>query len=133
MGRNLFVYGTLMSGAGHQMGQRLSQESRLIGAGVLEGQLFDLGEYPGLVEGGSAGGLVHGEVYELTTPGPTLIWLDEYEEILPVQERCSEYERVERRVQLASGSEVTAWVYVYRASVAGARLIDSGRWADSAR
>lgn len=128
MGRNLFVYGTLMSAAGHQMGQRLLAESQLIGPGVLEGQLFDLGEYPALVEGGPAGGLVHGEVLELSNPAATLVWLDEYEGILPGRESGNEYERVERRVQLASGGEATAWVYVYRATITGARLIENGRW-----
>jgi gamma-glutamylcyclotransferase (GGCT)/AIG2-like uncharacterized protein YtfP len=81
-----------------------------------------------LIEGGPAGGLVHGEVLELSNPAATLVWLDEYEGIVQGQESGNEYERVQRRVQLASGGEVTAWVYVYRATVAGARLIDNGRW-----
>ncbi len=133
MGRNLFVYGTLMSSARHPMGQRLLRESRLIGLGVIEGQLFDLGDYPGLIEGGPGGGLVHGEVHELIQPAATLAWLDAYEDIVPGCKSASEYERVERRIQLAAGGEVTAWVYIYRASVAGARLIESGRWRDIGR
>jgi gamma-glutamylcyclotransferase (GGCT)/AIG2-like uncharacterized protein YtfP len=119
--RNLFVYGTLMPHIGHPMGQRLAGESRTVGQGVIEGRLLDLGAYPALIETGPGEGLVYGEVHELTDPASSLSWLDDYE--------GDEYERVERRIMLRDGSEVTAWVYVYRESPSHYPPIESGRWS----
>lgn len=125
MVQHLFVYGTLMSGAGHPMGARLGREGRLVGAATIKGRLYDLGEYPALVGAGHGDNDVHGEAYVLTSPA-LFDWLDAYEGIVPGRE-C-EYERVERTIRLEDGRELTAWVYLYRAPVSGRRLIESGRW-----
>lgn len=122
----LFVYGTLMAATHHPMAQRLARESRLVGAATIRGWLYDLGSYPALVQAGEGDGEVHGEVRSLSRPAASLQWLDAYEGIVPGRE-C-DYERVERRVRLENGSELTAWVYLYRAPVTGRRLIESGSW-----
>ncbi len=83
MNPHLFVYGTLLSTAGHPMGDRLRREARLIGEASIEGQLFSLGKYPGLVEAAGSGARVHGEVYALNAPAASLAWLDAYEGIVP--------------------------------------------------
>jgi gamma-glutamylcyclotransferase (GGCT)/AIG2-like uncharacterized protein YtfP len=132
MNPNLFVYGTLLSVAGHPMGQRLSSEARLVGAASIAGRLYRLGWYPGLVEAnasaGAGGALVHGEVYALDDPARSLVWLDAYESIVPGDEANSEYARVERAVRLASGQEATAWVYLFQRDVAGLEFVADGRW-----
>jgi gamma-glutamylcyclotransferase (GGCT)/AIG2-like uncharacterized protein YtfP len=125
---HLFVYGTLLSTAGHPMGARLRREARLIGAASMQGRLYRLGRYPGLVEAAQAGARVHGEVYALNTPAAALRWLDAYEGILPGDQDQNDYKRVERPVQLASGEEIIAWVYVYHKPVAALSLIPDGRW-----
>ena len=128
MNPQLFVYGTLLSGAQHPMGARLGRESRLLGAASIAGcRLYSLGRYPGLVETTDAGGLVHGEVYALNSPTVSLKWLDAYERISP-DNTDNDYERCERMVSLASGGELRAWVYLYRASIEGFPLIADGRW-----
>lgn len=128
MAQHLFVYGTLMSGAGHRMGARLGRESRLVGPGVIKGRLFDLGSYPALVETGPADGDVYGEVYALADPAASFRWLDAYEGIVPGREAQCDYARAERLVRLEDGGELTAWVYIYRAPVSGRRAIESGSW-----
>ena len=50
MNPHLFVYGTLLSTAGHPMGVRLRREARLIGAASIQGRLYRVSWYPGLVE-----------------------------------------------------------------------------------
>ena len=40
MNPHLFVYGTLLSAAGHPMGARLRREARLIGAAIDPGRLY---------------------------------------------------------------------------------------------
>ena len=85
----------------------------------MPGRLYRVGWYPGLVEAAAGGARVHGEVYALADPAATLAWLDDYELIVPGKEASNEYVRVERAVQLASGQEVSAWVYLYQRDVAG--------------
>ena len=128
MNPHLFVYGTLLSTAGHPNGARLQREARLIGEASIPGRLYRIEHYPGLVEGSDPHARVHGEVYALSDPANALKWLDAYEGITLGKEDQSEYERVERPVRLASGEPVTAWVYLYRKDVAPFRLIADGRW-----
>jgi gamma-glutamylcyclotransferase (GGCT)/AIG2-like uncharacterized protein YtfP len=128
MNPHLFVYGTLLSGAGHSKGARLAREGLLIGEATIQGcRLYSLGPYPGLVETADATGLVHGEIYALNNSATSLRWLDAYEGIVPANPQ-NQYERVERKVGLASGEEIMAWVYLYRRDVRRFRLIPDGRW-----
>ena len=126
--QNLFVYGTLMSHAGHPMGARLARESRLIGHGMLPGKLLDLGSYPALVEPGAGGELVYGEVRALNTPATSLRWLDDYERVIPGREAQSDYARLTRMVRLEAGGEVEAWVYVFQARLVRPSFIADGHW-----
>jgi gamma-glutamylcyclotransferase (GGCT)/AIG2-like uncharacterized protein YtfP len=128
MNSHLFVYGTLLSRAGHPMGARLRREARLIGEACTPGRLYRIAHYPGLVETPDPGHLVHGELYALGTPAVTLKWLDAYEGLVPGNPALSQYERVERRVELAAGGVATAWVYVYRQSVRLRPEVPGGRW-----
>ena len=72
MNPNLFVYGSLMSSSHHPMGDRLRREARLLGDATIEGSLYRISWYPGLVAGGQSGERVHGEVYALATPARAL-------------------------------------------------------------
>jgi gamma-glutamylcyclotransferase (GGCT)/AIG2-like uncharacterized protein YtfP len=124
----LFVYGTLLSGIHHAMGARLRGEARLVEAATIQGRLYSLGRYPGLVESPDRQYAVHGEVYDLRAPAASLQWLDAYEGIAPGRPDTSPYQRVERPVRLASGETVTAWVYLYRKSVGMRPEVPGGRW-----
>lgn len=127
MNAHLFVYGTLLSTAGHPMGARLAREARLIGEASVQGHLYSLGRYPGLVEVTELESRVHGELFELNSPAASLAWLDAYERISP-DGADSDYERCQRKARLTSGEELAAWVYLYRASVRGMTPIPDGRW-----
>ena len=127
MNPHLFVYGTLLSTAGHPNGARLQREARLVGEASMPGRLYRIERYPGLVEDSDPGQRVHGEVYALNDPAQALQWLDAYEGIQPGAHDRNEYERVERPVRLASGEQLTAWVYLYRNDIAPFRLIRDGR------
>jgi gamma-glutamylcyclotransferase (GGCT)/AIG2-like uncharacterized protein YtfP len=129
---HLFVYGTLMSTAsgafGKAMRERLQREAQLVGPAAIQGRLYDLGRYPALVDSDDPADLVHGELFALREPGRSFAWLDRYEGILPGQHGHNGYQRVERPVRLASGEQITAWVYLYRKSIVRAARIASGRW-----
>jgi gamma-glutamylcyclotransferase (GGCT)/AIG2-like uncharacterized protein YtfP len=125
---HLFVYGSLLSRAGHAMGARLQREARLLGEASLPGRLYKVSWYPALVWDEGAATRVHGEVYTLDKPAEALAWLDAYEGIGRADGRPEEYERGECVARLASGEDITAWVYLYRASVDGLATISDGRW-----
>jgi gamma-glutamylcyclotransferase (GGCT)/AIG2-like uncharacterized protein YtfP len=129
MNPHLFVYGTLLSGAGHPKGAQLARDARLVGeAAIRHCRLYSLGRYPGLVEAADAPGLVHGEVFALNSPATSLEWLDAYEGIVPGNLDQNRYERVQRPVDLATGVTIAAWVYLYRGDVQRLRAIPEGRW-----
>jgi gamma-glutamylcyclotransferase (GGCT)/AIG2-like uncharacterized protein YtfP len=104
----LFVYGTLRKDIGNSRFHVLAREARevtFVGHARIQGRLFDLGTYPGLVLSDDPGARVRGEVYALSNPQEILSRLDDYE--------GSEFERVERDVVLDSGASGKAWVYIY--------------------
>jgi gamma-glutamylcyclotransferase (GGCT)/AIG2-like uncharacterized protein YtfP len=122
----LFVYGTLMNGM--EANELLGREgARFVGRGAMPGALYDLGEYPAVVKNDDRGGMVHGELYELTRPD-ILGNLDEYEDYRPGRSSSlfvREHVLVRR---LDNGRKVTAWTYVYnpRRSLRRAKRIESG-------
>jgi gamma-glutamylcyclotransferase (GGCT)/AIG2-like uncharacterized protein YtfP len=128
MNPNLFVYGSLLSTAGHAKGDRLRAEARLIGPASIAARLYRYSWYPVAIESADPAMRVHGEVYALADPGRSLVWLDAYEGLPAGRTIGDKYHRVERAVLLAAGSEVTAWVYLYRADVSGLAPVPDGRW-----
>src|SRR5215510_13241062 len=118
MNPHLFVYGSLMSTAGHAMGARLRAQARLLGSATITGRLYRVSWYPGAVESADPTQQVRGEVYALADPVSSLAWLDEYEGIAAGEEDAGEYRRLERTVRLADGEDLTAWVYLLQRDTA---------------
>jgi gamma-glutamylcyclotransferase (GGCT)/AIG2-like uncharacterized protein YtfP len=131
MNPNLFVYGSLLARAGHPMGERLAREARPVGEACLQGRLYRVSWYPGLVEGASRE-RVYGEVYALDDPVRTLLWLDAYEGVAEVGAQDGDYARAERTARLAYGGELRVWVYLYRGDVSGLTIVPGGRWLPTA-
>ena len=128
MNPHLFVYGSLMSTAGHRMGDRLWAEARLVGAATIQGRLYRVSWYPGAVDSADPEQRVHGEVYALGDPDHALAWLDAYEGIVPGSEELGEYRRLQRPARLATAEEIVAWVYLYQNDVAAFTPVPDGRW-----
>jgi gamma-glutamylcyclotransferase (GGCT)/AIG2-like uncharacterized protein YtfP len=130
MHKYLFVYGTLMTSAecaklGKPQRARLQREATSLGEASIRGRLHDLGRYPALVA--SHDDTAHGELFQLADPASSFRWLDDYENVVPDRE-TSEYERVLEPVWLATGEEVTAWVYRYTADLPLTSRVADGRW-----
>jgi len=132
MNPNLFVYGTLMSTAGHPMGAKLARESRLIGPASIRGRLYRVAWYPAAVDSPNAEERVYGELYALANPVASLTWLDRYEG-LSGGLQASEYVRVERIARPLGTAEIAAWVYLYQAVPDSLKRIADGRWAAAAK
>ena len=127
----LFVYGTLMGSAasdyGRDMRERLHRELRSYGVATMQGRLYDLGSYPGLIGSADPGDLVQGEVVRLADPDAVFGWLDAYEGI--VRGRAdNEYERVLSPARLQGETLVSAHVYRYVQDVSAGRWLPEGRW-----
>jgi gamma-glutamylcyclotransferase (GGCT)/AIG2-like uncharacterized protein YtfP len=134
--RHVFVYGTLRKGEQRDI-NRLRPAPRWLGQASVEGVLYDLGEYPGLVLGrepGSGQTWVKGDVYEIADELEPL--LDEIEGLLP--QPNGEYAKRQVRVHLeprlagdGNGLATPLTCLVYEATperVAGCPVIEGGDW-----
>lgn len=119
--RHVFVYGTLRKGERNDI-NHLSPAPRFVGMGTVNGRLYLVSWYPGLVL--SEEGVVGGEVYAIE---PQLERrLDEIEEIYP--QPTGEYFKRLLIVQV-DGRSIECLVYeINPQRVAGKALIGSGDW-----
>ena len=119
--RYVFVYGTLRLHQARDI-NLLEPAPIFIGCGKINGTLYDLGSYPGVLLGGSQ--WVQGEVYQVSADLERQ--LDAIEEVWPQQ--SGEYFRREVRVQCA-GQAMTCLVYEEAVSrTRGKGVIASGDW-----
>jgi gamma-glutamylcyclotransferase (GGCT)/AIG2-like uncharacterized protein YtfP len=126
------VYGTLRRLNGSDPHALLQRKANLESEGTIQGQLFNLGEYPGLVLSTDSADRVVGEVYRLDAAhiDDTLRELDEYEGMGPTSPQPHEYRREMVRVDLKNGSNVDAWAYVLNQVPRKSARIPSGDYLD---
>lgn len=122
----LFVYGTLMNKHRDKIDDVKQSEMRFLGKGKIEGELFDLGEFPGAIE--KKGNYVYGEVYELKDSIDTLRKFDKYEEFDPNNPARSLFIRKRANVKMSNGQTICASAYFYNGNTQGLRKITSGMW-----
>ena len=126
MTAHLFVYGTLMRRFRHPMHDALARGAEFVGEGCVQGRLYDLGRYPGLVLSEVAENRVFGELYRLHDDDVLRV-LDDYEGCGPGDPEPHEY--VRRMVSVRAGDRAAeAWVYVYAGPIGGLRQFVSGRY-----
>lgn len=118
----IFIYGSLRQGCERSMSMRFP-DSRFMGNATVNGSLFDLGSYPGLVSNESHSSVI-GEVYAVDDG--LLNELDEFE-------KSSNYLRKQTKVSMGGAREI-CWVYepdpeYYSFS----KLITNGDWVKYAR
>lgn len=124
----LFVYGTLRNDPSHELFHLLPHDADFIGEGYVNGRLYDLGDYPGMVLSLNSSEQVKGELYNISQSK-----LDSALDILDQFEGCGrsaslphEYRRELVNVFITTGNSITAWAYVLNKPVEGLQLIDSG-------
>lgn len=128
----LFVYGTLRRAGAAALQPTLEHTACWRGLATLQGQLYRIAWYPGLVETDDPADRVVGDLYQL--PADTALWqaLDEYEGCSAECPTPHEYQRVLCEVVLESGASCQAWVYLYQGSVEGKARIISGDFLQDA-
>ncbi|WP_428607532.1 gamma-glutamylcyclotransferase family protein [Sedimenticola sp.] len=122
----LFVYGTLLRGAGHPMHQLLLEQSDFHSSGRLQARLYRVTDYPGAVLADHSDDWVQGEIYRLHHPLRLLTQLDRYEGCSPDDPQPQEYRREVQPIRLADGATLSAWVYLYQGDTTALPLIPSG-------
>jgi gamma-glutamylcyclotransferase (GGCT)/AIG2-like uncharacterized protein YtfP len=122
------VYGSLRRGLGlPDLPAEVSSIIGDLGPCRIEGELYDLGEYPGLRLGR---GEVVGELFQVAGGHGAFALLDEYEGFDPADADGSLYLR--RLVRLLKPA-VNAWIYVYNSEPRAEARIASGDWAQHVR
>lgn len=111
----LFVYGTLRKDYGLRLMQEVGNQCVFAGHGKVKGALYDLGAYPGAVEG-MLKKEIRGDVYQVTDAGVVLPVLDGYE--------GEDYCRKKTTVMLDSGKRIEAFIYWYTGERNKALLIE---------
>ena len=112
----LFVYGTLMQPFDNPFAVLLRRHAKLIGKGVLKGQLFCQKAhtfwYP-VAAATEGNDFIKGEIYQLqaATNNFLLEQLDEYEGVDSQTRSGAEYLRLKRQIEVAGSGWVSAWVY----------------------
>lgn len=103
----VFVYGTLMKGQSNH--HRYLANSSYIGDATLSSyDIYDLGHYPGIVEGE---GRVYGELYEINS--------DDLKQMDILEDEGDLYLRKLVQVSLDNGECRDAWCYIYHHSIDG--------------
>lgn len=99
--------GTIQS----RVAQTLHANASFLGEGLVQGTLYDLGHYPGLIIE-EVDSWVKGHVFFMPDPQQLIPFLDYYEDLNLEQPELSEYRREVISVQLA-GKTLDCWAYVY--------------------
>ncbi|MGB7158639.1 MAG: gamma-glutamylcyclotransferase family protein [Tepidisphaeraceae bacterium] len=119
----LFAYGTLIPGCEPAHMSDLCARMETLGDATVRGLLYDLGRYPGVVEGD---GFVRGIV--LRVPPDAWDRLDAYEGCPVPGGGDGLFRRITTRAQLDAGGEVACWLYVYARDVDDRGAVPSGDW-----
>jgi len=104
----------------------LAQRADALGAAWIQGRLYRIAHYPGLLLSDDPAERVVGELYALREPETVLAGLDRYEGCGPGFAEPTEYVRCPHPVRLMDGSRCAAWVYLYNRPVAEAARIAGG-------
>ncbi len=127
MNDRLFVYGTLMSGLVTPIATYLKENSVFLGEALLEGVLYDIGNYPGLLPKEASNSWVRGHVFQLFNAKEMWPIVDRYEGIGPEFPTPMEYIRVEVPILLKEET-INCWVYQYNYSIEKFPIIRSGNY-----
>jgi len=123
----LFVYGSLRSGFHHPAYAYLAKYFHLIGAGTVQGSLYDMGDYPVAIPAGSEK-FITGELYAINNTEEfdyAISQLDDYEGLNVEAGEAALYRRNTATIT-CNGQPYTAWVYWYNGNVSGLTEIASG-------
>lgn len=122
----IFVYGTLRKEVATNRRAVLVSHCEFYSHGYMQGNLYDLGGYPGALVSDDKADKVFGELHKIIEVDAVLPQLDEYEQCTDRFPKPHEYIRKKLPIRLTQGAEVTAWVYVFNHDISTLTKIESG-------
>lgn len=124
----IFVYGTLRKETANAMHGVLAQSCVYFSDAYMQGKLYEVKGYPGVIESANENDKVIGEVYKVNNKDSerVLSVLDTYEGCTAAFPEPHEYIRQKLPVSLATGGTVSAWVYLFNQDVTNLQQIESG-------
>ena len=123
----LFVYGSLRSGLLNPILSHITRYFVFDGMGAIQGNLYDMGEYPGAVPC-TEDHLIVGEVYHIANIeefDQAMEVIDDYEGLIVEPGEVPLFRREPVHV-LFRNTTVVAWMYWYNRPVTNRPRIDSG-------
>jgi pyruvate carboxylase len=126
----LFVYGTLRTAMNNPLHKIIRGDVEWIGETEVQGELYDLGNYPGAVPSHDKASLITGEVLKIKSEEKVLKILDEYEGLSQTDPGNTEFRRDEVNIKLPAGNEAKAWIYWYNFSTEGKERIAEKDYLD---
>lgn len=128
MDNHLFVYGTLMKKFTGHSPINLEEHGQYICDGYLQGRLYEIDDYPGLVLSSNPKEKVYGEIFLLKDFNASIEKLDEYEDFFPNDLEKSLYIRQIEEIKIEGGTSQKAWVYIFNEDVDEENHIISGNY-----
>ena len=107
----VFVYGTLLFDFDNEVAVHLRNNAKWVGKATCQGLMYNMGDYPAVVQSASSKDVVLGEVYGITND--MLAKLDIYEEVGDAFPHPNEYVRKRMQVGLANAIQLNCWIYLY--------------------
>tara|TARA_B100000953_G_C17884490_1_gene379113 strand:+ start:166 stop:561 length:396 start_codon:yes stop_codon:yes gene_type:complete len=124
---HVFVYGTLINDFKNSIAEFLRNNSTFIGKGITNGEIYDLGSFPGAVFDENSFNTIYGEVYKITSNIEAVISaLDTYEGIN--DPTFDYYEKKEAFIQVHT-TQIKASVYHLKKCPNGFKRIESGDYS----
>jgi len=127
---NLFLYGTLRQVFNKPMYRFIEKHSTCLGEATVQGKLYNIITYPGVVQFAHNADRVVGEIYQLHDPDLVFEKLDPYEYCGPNDPKPHEYIRELTGAKLNSGDLIQTWIYWYNYKVNSDRYIKSGDYLE---
>jgi gamma-glutamylcyclotransferase (GGCT)/AIG2-like uncharacterized protein YtfP len=124
----LFVYGTLRKEFGSSFSNKYADEMEYVGEAKIYGELYDIGEYPGAIQGLNKDSTIAGELIRLRNHFDFVRILDQYENYDPLNTEESEYVRGKVIAMMDDGKAIEAWVYWYNQSIEGKTRIPDNNY-----
>ncbi len=129
----LFVYGTLQLDADNDMSRFLSLNSSVFSKAYIQGKLYKIFWFPGVVLSEDASEKVYGTLFQLHNVSDTLRFLDDYEGFYESNIEESLFRREITTVFLENGNSIDAWVYLYNQNIENKQRILSGDFLKDAK
>ena len=122
-----FLYGLLRVGSSNMPEDiDLIAGGEFLGAAFMQGDLYDVGGFPGIVKGrGNVGGMLYRLDDVSLVPA-----MDAFEDVVDDDPDSSMYQRIRKPLLDTEGMDTgkKAWVYWYNQSVEGFEKIEDGDW-----